>query len=139
MVGAPIEPPLAFVVVKMIVTPALVVQVVHSSVPPESRVKSPSVIQYVPGDRLTVTPLTDNPPEICVFADNAVIVCLSFCRSFFSVLAVTMQLPGYVSVAPLRVRAAQAVIVEMLVSVVGLQVRKAWLRYPPVPVHGLTK
>jgi len=90
-VSAPTVPPLACAVVRMIVTPAPPgVQVGHWSVAPLPfcKTKSPSVIQYVPGERLRVPFLKDNPSEICVLADRVLPVLIA--------LPATLQLPDHV-------------------------------------------
>src|SRR6516164_4089829 len=65
----PTLPDPVFVVDRMIVTPLAPPQVEHLSTAFDSRLKSPSVIQYVPGNRSTDAPtLMGNSPQICEFA-----------------------------------------------------------------------
>src|SRR5438105_3764212 len=92
----------------MIVTPAPPVQPVHFSVPETFR--SPSVIQYVPGDRSTVPP-TVNPSEICMGPESVKLPLLN-------VLPGITQGPPYV--VPLIVQPPEVGI---------LLVRKVWVRH----------
>src|SRR5260370_41232412 len=113
-VSAPTVPPLGCAVVRMIVTPAPPgVQVGHIRVAPLPfcKTRSPSVIQYVPGKRLIVPLLNDNPPEICVLADRVyplLIALPAICQRPHHVD------PGFVQVGEVGMLATRALWVSVL-------------------------